>query len=62
MIYKLYLYVFFILLSAFAISGINFDNFIKKNHKWEARILVILLSFALGYLITNFVTDFIIMP
>lgn len=57
--YKSYFYVFFILLSAFAISGINFDNFIKKNHKWEARILVIILSFIFGYLITNFVVDFV---
>jgi uncharacterized integral membrane protein (TIGR02327 family) len=57
--YKTYIYVISVLLSAFALSGINYDGFIKKNKALEARILVILLSIALGYLITNFITDFI---
>lgn len=57
--YKIYLYAFFILLSAFAVSGINFDSFIKTHRKWEARVLVIILSFILGYLLTNFVIDFV---
>jgi len=57
--YKTYIYVISVLLSAFALSGINYDSFIKKNKVLEARILVILLSIALGYLITNFITDFV---
>ena len=56
---KTYIYVISVLLSAFALSGINYDGFIKKNKALEARILVVLLSIALGYLITNFITDFI---
>ena len=59
MSYKTYLYVFFVLLSAFALSGINLEKFIKKNRVWEARILLILLSFVFGYIVTNFVTEFI---
>ena len=57
--FKTYIYVISVLLSAFALSGINYDGFIKKNKAIEARILVILLSIALGYLIANFITDFI---
>ena len=57
--YKAYLYVITVLLSAYALSGVNFDNFIKKNKALEARILVIVSSLALGYLITNFITDFL---
>ncbi|MBR1817294.1 MAG: DUF1146 domain-containing protein, partial [Bacilli bacterium] len=32
---------------------------IKKNRIWETRILVMLLSFALGYLVTQFFLAFI---
>ena len=57
--YKVYLYVFFTLLSAFALSGINFDKIIKKNKALETRIMVMLLSFICGYLVTNFIADFL---
>lgn len=57
--YKIYLYVFFSMLSAFALSGLNFEKIIKKNRIWETRILVLLLSLSLGYLITKFVLEFI---
>ena len=57
--YKAYIYVICVLLCAYALSGINFDNFIKKNKALEARVLVIILSLSLGYLVTNFITDFL---
>lgn len=56
--YKAYIYIISVILSVFALSGINFDGFIKSNKAIEARILVVLLSLALGYLVTNFITDF----
>ena len=56
---KTYIYVISVLLSAYALSGINYDAFIKKNKVIESRVLVILLSISLGYLLTNFITDFI---
>jgi len=56
--YKAYLYVITVLLSAYALSGVNFDNFIKKNKALEARILVIITSLIMGYLLTSFITDF----
>ena len=57
--YKTYLYVVTTLLSAFALGGVNFDKFMKKNKTIEARIIVIIFSFICGYLLTNFITDFI---
>lgn len=57
--YKAYIYVITLFASIFAISGINFDGFIKTNKVLEARLLVILLSIATSYLVTNFITDFI---
>lgn len=55
---KVYFYVFFVMLSAYALTGVNFDAIIKKNKMWEARILVVILSLVLGYFLTNFVFDF----
>ena len=57
--YKVYIYVVFVLLTAFALSAINFEKFIKKNKIWETRILVMILSFIGGYLLTNFLVDFL---
>ena len=57
--YKIYLYIFFSMLSAFALSGINLEKIIRKNRIWETRILVLLLSLVLGYLVTNFVLEFL---
>lgn len=56
---KIYLYFIFTLCSAFALSGLNFEKIIKKNKIWETRILVLLLSLALGYIITNFILEFV---
>ena len=57
--YKIYIYVITVLLSTYTLSGVNFEKFIKKNKVIEARILVLLISFALSYLVTNFITDFL---
>ena len=57
--YKIYLYIFFSMLSAFGLSGINFEKIIRKNRIWETRILVLLLSLVMGYLVTNFVLEFL---
>jgi len=57
--YKIYIYIISVFLSVFALSGINFEKIIRKNRILETRILVILLGFALGYLVSNFIIDFI---
>ena len=57
--YKAYIYIITLFMSIFALSGINFDGFIKTNKAIEARLLVILLSITISYLVTNFIVDFI---
>lgn len=57
--YKIYVYVISIFISAFAISGINFNNVFRKNKVIEARVLILLLSLALGYLVGSLVISFI---
>ena len=54
---KLIIYAISILMSTFAVSGINFDGFIKKNHIWEARFLSIIFILCLSYILANFLYD-----
>ena len=46
------------MVSAFALSSVNFDKFIRKNKVIEARILYFVLSFIGGYLLTEFFSSF----
>ncbi len=57
--YKMYVYAIFTFLSIFMFSGINFEKFMKKNKVIEAKMLIMSLSLALAYLLTNFVFDFL---
>lgn len=57
--YKIILYIIFTFVAAFALSGVNFNAIIKKNKIIESRVLVIVLSLSLGYLLTNFVVEFV---
>ena len=59
MLVKLLLYIFFTFVSAFGLSGVNFSGIIKSGKVIEAKVLVMVLSFSFGYLLTNFVLDFI---
>lgn len=57
--YKVSIYILSILISIFAVSGINFNNFFKKNYKYEAKIFIIIICLCLGYLLGNFIIEFI---
>lgn len=57
--YKLLLYIFDVLLCTYVVSAINFEKIIKKNKIVETKILVMIISFILAYLLTNFIFDFI---
>ena len=59
MLYHKIIYIVSVMTSIFALSGINYEKFIKKNKVNETRFLVILLSLALGYLVGSFIIAFI---
>lgn len=59
MLVKLLLYIFFTFVSAFGLSGVNFSGIIKSGKIIETKVLVMVLSFSFGYLLTNFVLDFL---
>lgn len=57
--YNVILYIVFTFIAAYGISGINFNSWIKKGKDKEAKVLAMSLSFALGYLLTKFVLEFL---
>lgn len=59
MVVKLSLYIFFTFIAAFGLSGINWNGIIKSGKTLEAKVIVMVLSFSFGYLLTNFVLDFL---
>ncbi len=57
--YKIIVYALFLFLSIYVLSGINISKIMKQDKVVEARLLVMCLSVALSYLLTNFVFDFL---
>ena len=57
--YKIYIYIISLFLSAYAITGINFENIIRKNRVKEAKVLSMIFCLALAYLVANFIISFI---
>lgn len=55
---KLLLYVITVPLSIWALDSININGIFKVNRVFQARLLYLMLSFALSYLFTNFLYDF----
>ena len=52
MVYKLCIYIISLMLSIFAVSGININSIFKKGHIKEANVIV-----SLTYLLANFILD-----
>lgn len=55
---KTLLYIIAIPFSIWALDSINITNVFKKNRYVQARILYIMLSVSLSYLVVNFFYDF----
>ena len=56
---KVYIYILTTLISAYTLTGINFNKFWISKKNVEAKIFIILLSLIMSYLLTNFITDFL---
>lgn len=55
---KIYLYILTIPLSIRVLESINLNGLFKKNRITQIKILYLMLSFSLSYLVTNFLVDF----
>jgi len=49
----------FIAVSWWALMAINFEKFLRPNRVFQARLLYILLSIAIGSIVSNFFLDYL---
>lgn len=56
---KFLLYIIILPLVIWAVDGININSIFKKNRIYQARVIYIIIIFALTYLTVNFMYDFI---
>ena len=54
---KLILYIITVPLSLIGLDSLLVENKFKKNHLFQAKILIFLLTLALSYLVVNFLYD-----
>lgn len=55
---KTILYLFIVPISIWALNSLNFEHKFKKNSYYQARVLYVMISLALSYLVVNFFFDF----
>ncbi len=55
--YKIILYAIFTFLCIFMLSGINYEKFMRKGRILEVKFIILFMSMAISYLLTNFVWD-----
>ncbi len=53
------LYIIILPLVIWAVDGININSIFKRNRIYQARVIYIIIIFALTYLTVNFMYDFI---
>lgn len=54
------LYCVVVPLTIWALDSLNISNAFKKNRYYQSRLLYIIVSLALSYLVVNFLMDFFI--
>ncbi|MFB6466213.1 DUF1146 family protein [Cytobacillus sp. Hz8] len=57
---SIFSHLVFIALAWWALQAIQFERLLKKNHVFQARLLFILLSIALGSIVSNFFLDYLL--
>lgn len=53
------LYIIILPLVIWVVDGININSIFKRNRIYQARVIYIIIIFALTYLTVNFMYDFI---
>lgn len=57
---KVFVYIFVTVLVVWALDSVRINQIFKKNKEVQAKVFYALLAFALIYLISNFIFDFLI--
>lgn len=56
---KSFLYAFIFLFTVWSMEGLNLNKLFKQNRVIQARIIYILISISISYLVANFIYDFV---
>jgi len=57
--YNLLLYVIVLIITIWAMDGININVIFKKNRIYQARVFYIMIIFSITYLTSNFILNFL---
>jgi uncharacterized integral membrane protein (TIGR02327 family) len=57
---SLFSHLVFIIITWWALQSLNFEKLLKANHVIQARILLILLTIAIGSSVSNFFLDYLL--
>ena len=58
MLLKAILYTIFTFVAIWALDSINITNLFKKDRYYASRVLYLMISVSLSYLVVNFLYDF----
>lgn len=56
---KITLYLLTLIITVWSLESINITGLFKKNRYYQARVLYIIISMSLSYLVVNFIYEFI---
>ena len=56
---KITLYLITLIITVWSLESINITGLFKKNRYYQARVLYIIISMSLSYLVVNFIYEFI---
>lgn len=57
---KAVIYIFTLIMTIWAMEGLDLNRFFKQSRVYQARIIYLMLAMCISYLVTNFMYDFII--
>lgn len=57
---KAVLYVFTLIMTIWAMEGLDLNKIFKQSRIYQARIMYLIFAMSISYLVTNFMYDFII--
>ena len=56
---KITLYLIILIITVWSLESINITGLFKKNRYYQARVLYIIISMSLSYLVVNFIYEFL---
>ncbi len=56
---KITLYLITLIITVWSLESINITGLFKKNRYYQARVLYIIISMSLSYLVVNFIYEFL---